>query len=765
MSGRGGHPANAGKPTSSRPFQDARTPSGTTPNAGNKFRADGPANPRTTSEAKPETGSNFRAGDPDEAVQAPEETRRPPVWLTVLALLACVAIPVLKAYGDYAFLLQSPYRFSDTGRPMLVNADGYHFLRLARNVGQVRAPSSAGPAGQDGPASITHGYQARANADPPALSWVLARVSSILGLPLETVALWLSPALSLSLVPLAWAWGRRLGGDAAGPVAAFAAMTSPYWVEVTALGRCQTPCLVPALLLACALALDGLIADKPARRWTQLAVFAACAGLLAWWWRPGGYLCAAMLACSLVAPGRRLGRATPYVRGGVLALAAACAPLLVSGAWRSLPEPLGAFFYYADRHIGLALGTNPEQASMAASIIELAPLGPGELAGLVSGSWPAFLVGLAGLTLGLFRRPRAVWPLLPLLGTGLLALRSMRLTLFLFPLVAVGLGVLADKAARFGPLAKRTSLRCGITLVLAALVCLPAMRRDFGWNPEYVIDTRFDALVRDAAQSMPESAVLWSWWDYGYYLAWRTGRAPFFDGGSQTAEDAFVAAFPLVCPDANLAANWMRFFAAWGQGEFGRLAARAGSREKALDLLARLFSEREDPAPLMRALGGEELADPRGHFFPDVEVFLVLPWDLWRRNGHWMAYGSSPVPPQGTPPNRVDVFSARGLEVDARAERLVLPDEARAKGYASMRSVVDLAWRVPAPEMVDALSDPILFFHTPSNLAFIADRALARSLAFRLLAPTGFVHRRFETVSCLPGVGGVWRVPPPWPGR
>lgn len=683
----------------------------------------------------------------------PSASPRPPVRLVALLLLACAAFTALKAQSDYHFLMQSPYRLSDSGRPMLVNADGYHFLRLAGLSGQAEGQTPPAPSGQAQTAAARP-------PDTPALSRVLALVAQLFGLPLDSVALWLSPLLSLSLILPAWAWGRRLGGDEAGPAAALAAMTCPYWVEVTALGRCQTPCLVPALLLSCALALDGLLADTPTRRRTHLAVYAVCTGICAWWWRPGGYLCAAVLACALTAPGRWMGKSTRFVRAGTLLLATACAALLFSGTWRHLPDPLAGLFFYAERHIGLALGTNAEQASMAASIIELGPLRPEELAELVSGSGPAFLAALAGLGLGLFRRPRAVWPLLPLLAAGPLALRSMRMTLFFFPLAAVGLGVLAATVVRLRPAGPSAPVRCLAALVLTGLVCLPAVRRDFTWKPEFVLDSRFDALVLEATSSMPPDAVLWSWWDYGYYLAWRTGRTPFFDGGSQTAGDAFVAAFPLVCPDARLAANWMRFFAARGQGEFDRLAARVGSREKTLDLLIRLFSGASDPVALMRALGGDDLTDLHAHFFPSVTVFLALPWDMWRRNGHWMAYGSSPEPPQGPPVNCVDVFSTRGLRVDVRAGRLVLPDEARAKGYASVRSVVDLAWRVPTPELVDSLDDPILLFHTPTDLAFIANRPLARSLAFRLLTPTGQAPPRFSPLAYRPGVGGVWRVLP-----
>jgi len=206
----------------------------------------------------------------------------------------------------------------------------------------------------------------------------------------------------------------------------------------------------------------------------------------------------------------------------------------------------------------------------------------------------------------------------------------------------------------------------------------------------------------------------------------------------------------------------MHFFAKAGQGEFGRIAARVGSRERALNLLVRLFSGREDQEGILAELSGDSPSSAATWFFPDVKVCLVLPRQFLNISGHWMAYASLPETVRSKTLNHIDVLPSNGLEVEPDKEQLKLPFTALAKGYTFVPSVVELGERWDSALLFeDNLADPILFYRRGSSLTYITDKPGARTLAFWLLAPTGFAHPLYKPVKYDPETGGAWIVGKP----
>ena len=664
-----------------------------------------------------------------------------------LLAIAALLVPLALAGRDIAVTDHDPARhYADNPAPLLTSYDGYAFLRQAED------------------APVPAGCCALGQATPqPALSFVIAATARISSLSPARTAFYLPTLLAL-LLPLAvYAWARRFYAAPAALAASLAAGACPYFLRVTAPGQCDTDCLIPTLFLAAALALHRALRSRgPAR--LRFAVLYVLTGITAfWWWKPGGALCLLLLLLALLAdPPGKSARTRLGMRLGLVALLAALGALTISGVYRLLPAPLAAPFDYVARNAALALGLTPGTEAVARSVRELRPESLVALARDVCGSLPVFGLALLGV-LRLFRlAPKTAVLLAPLALAGGLALRSQRLTLLFFPLAALGLGAALDWLLARPPFARLRGERTKAlaALGLAACLLLPALLQDLRPAPAPPFDRDDDRLALAVRRATPKDTVVWSWWDDGYFLRYRTGRAVFFDGGSQSAEDCFVAAWPLAASDPDLAADWIRYFAAHGVGELGRLAARFGSRDAAVAFLLRLFSSpRADRDAVLADLPGPPLADAIAYFFPDVSVCLVLRRDILSKSGFWLAYAAGPQAPIPLrPPNHVDVFAKNGLVVDAAAGKIVLPQAARAKGYKTVPTVWDVETVVPDAQELAGRADPILFYGAQLPVAAIADRAAGGSLAFRLLIVPDFKPPRFARIAFTPGTSGAWEV-------
>ena len=669
-------------------------------------------------------------------------------WLLVvlLALLPITAKTVLNAR---ALLSDPACHYADTAAPLLTSYDGYAFLRAA----------SLAPPGEG--VGCTPG----AAPPPPALSQLVAATARLAGTTPQVAAFWLPPLLA-GLLPLTvFVWGRRFYGDPAALAAALAAGTCPYFLEVTGLGRCDTDGLIPTLFLAAALAAQAAaVARGGQARLRAGALYVLFAGLSWWWWTPGGSLALALpplavAAALLSCPRPALGRWFGFAALGLTAV--------LGAAWgmaAALSLPLPQWLSYVLRHAALAFGLTPDTAALARSVIELRPLSFDAL-GRQSLGHP---VVLALACLGLARlwqrnRPAALL-LSPLALAGAASLRSGRMVLLFFPLAALGLGAVLDwllcrlTARRFNTLPVRAALAVlltGTLLVPAGLYALSTLNR-----PPFLRDD--DRLALTVGRDTPPGTVVFAWWDDGYFLRYRALRPVFFDGGSQSAEDCFAAAWPLAAADADLAADWIVYFAHHGPGEIGRLAARFGSRDAAVTWLLRLFASPLGQRPaVLASLPGPPLNDPSAFFFPLQPACLVLRLDMLSKSGFWLAFAAGPealIPPN--PPNHVDVLPRTGLLIDAAAGRLRLPDTALAKGYVSVPTVWDVEAVAPLPENLTGRADPVLFYGAQLPFVAIADQAASRSLALRLLLAPDSAPTRFAKISYDPQVGGAWIVLP-----
>ncbi len=562
-------------------------------------------------------------------------------------------------------------------------------------------------------------------------------------------------------LPLAL-WGHRLGGWL-GAVAALAfGLTMPAWHLATGAGRLDTGSLPPTLLLLAALCLDAVTGQKPGEdagsTWWRIALFGVCLALLGWWWPPGLLLAALWLPAFAGLALWRLRQRQGFRR---LAWFISGASILALFSLLLLAPQLVAWLA---AHLALLAKGAAGSGQVGGGIAELRSPGLTGLLQLAGGSVAGGVAGFAGLLLLFLRAPFRLAGFAPLLAACGLGLYVERFTPFAAPLLALGATVLILSPFQMAALRQLLppAARYGLAFVLFLGLLTPGARFSLKYTPRPEVTQGMDAMalkLREAGRRSPDLLV-WSWWDWGYFLQWRAGARTLFDGGSQGLAASFVAAHPLASPNDVLSARWMRFFAEHGPGMFTWLARRLGGSDEAAAWLQQAMSSPQN--------GGELLAqadlshkDLQKFLYPDAKVAVFLPVEFLGLAAQWLPLSLvfEPVTDTAGPP--ADVFVAQGFSMQKVGGETVglLPDAATAKGWPGRLPGVDLR-TARLPGDVRASAQPLLLLSPESPLAYVAAGRVARSLGFRLLAPVRPRPRGFSPLWWRPETGGVWLLEP-----
>lgn len=661
--------------------------------------------------------------------ESPVKNRQARRLLLVCALLCALSLVFGKAARDTADLRSRPaYRYADGSGPMLTNFDGYFFLRLTQDL-------------------LTGDYT---REDPlrayprPVPAPLLCRLTSWLHLfsggSLQNAAFFLPPLLSCGLLAAVLLWARLLGREWCAAVAVCAAALAPYWLEVTAVGRFDKDCLNPVfvLLAAWCLARNHLSAGRA--RWAYLLGAFGVLLLFNWWWPKA----AAPISLAYVLlwavcghkqapkPERLLKLALPAGAAGFLFFVLIQGQTGTSGLWGRFAQALDL--------LPMIFKTG-SMAHVSGAIDELTGLTPSGLALACSGSWWAFAAGLAGLAWVVRERRGTVIYLLPLLVFGLFSLHAQRFLLLFFPLIALGAGCFVERTADLLARNVHSALRRMLYVLLAALLLAPCLVSAWRQLPKPYIRQGSDRLALVLREKAPKHAVIWNWWDYGYFLQYRTRRFTLLDGGMQTQRNCMLAAVPLASDDPVMAANWIRFFAAYGVERFAAVSNDKGGDQNAVAWLKRVF--------------GGMIAAPE-EYFPEVETYLFLPVRFLRLSKYWLDFGTLYTANRPDLRVHLELFPAEGFIFGDAGVRL--SQDCRARGYTQFPTVLEAGTDRLDGVALHTRPDPYLI-HTPSSpWVYAADFPVTQTLAFQLAVPTGFQHPCFEPVSYDPAVGGVWRV-------
>jgi hypothetical protein len=271
-----------------------------------------------------------------------------------------------------------------------------------------------------------------------------------------------------------------------------------------------------------------------------------------------------------------------------------------------------------------------------------------------------------------------------------------RLLFFAALPVALGVGLLPGLAAGPAPRTEQAQRRVRLAALAVAAAVLAGSLHDLATRPlTFIFRGPQDRLAVAIRRHAPPDALLWNWWDDGYFLAARSGHAALFDGGSQTPLMSFIAAHPLAGDDPLMARRWIRFFAKRGEDGIVPLRNTWGSDEEIWKRLDAVFSAKDPLAalqeqPKMKDVGPEWL-------FPAGKVYLYLPQRFLRLSRWWMSMGRSlPADPADLRPH-IDAFPRAGFRYDPEQRQPFLPPEVMAKGYKDFGGVFDTSRAPLAP--------------------------------------------------------------------
>ena len=652
--------------------------------------------------------------------------------VVAIALFLALGIIFGKLIRDAReFDVREAYRYADSGSSMLTNYDGYFFLRMAQDLGE----------GNYTPEDSLRAYPRPTPA--PLLCRLTDWLHGATGLSLQNLGFYLPPVLSCALCVAVLLWARVLGGPWAVGMAVLGVALAPYWLEVTAVGRFDKDCLNPVFLLLLAWCLARNDQAEGKARWFWLLGALAVLILFNWWWQKAA--APLSLGYMLLYAVFGFGRAPVGERVLKIVLLSVTAIQLM---FFLLPQdPGGVMLWERFRQVPDLLPMIFKTGSMATvsdAIDELTSMRPLELARLSGGSLWSFAAGLAGLAWTAWtdkEKRRAMIYLAPLLVFGLFSLHTRRFVILFFPLIGLGLGCFVERAANLPAGRTRLTPVPVLSVLLTIVLLAPSLAAAWRQHPKPYLLRGDDRLALALRRDASERAVVWNWWDYGYFLQYRAQRFTILDGGMQTLRNCVLGAVPLVSDDPVMAANWIRFFAAHGLESFAELSKARGGDKQAVAWLKEVFSGRQS---------GSEM------FFPDVETYLFLPVDFLRINKYWLDFGT--LYDQKRPEKRVhlELFQALGFQFEGDTPSL--SPACRARGYTSfptvLRAGVD---RLDGPSL-HTRPDPYLIHTDASPWVYAADFPVTQTLAFQLTVPTGFHHPCFEPILYDPAIGGVWRV-------
>lgn len=645
-----------------------------------------------------------------------------------------------------------------------------------------------------------------------SLSAVLTMIQQFIWLPSEITGFWLPTVFALACGLCFALWGRlfRLSPLLIG-VAALAGSLLPAWTARVQPGSLDTDAGIFLLWGLCLwLAARLTLPHRICTLWKgggYALAFMTCASLLGWFWLPGLLLVPTSLwLWGLTWSWSRSPR-EKRIRMTTAFLIPLAGLLFLFASESMLPVALRELRNFLLTRMEVVL--NPQNEVIFQSLVGSAGVNFSSfLLGLGGSSAGGWLALFAILCMGL-RHPRETLLLAPSLFMTLLAFLSNHF--LLFSMLPVGLAVamlpltlpallrrcFMRRLSRNGllrplPLAVRWKNRLvrpavlkhlsGRVLIRLAACCLLGLAlwsegRYQMQNRGGLFLTRAEDQVglalRDAVNAKPfgEAKALFHWWDEGHYLRYRTGLQPFFDGNTQNPLSAFLAAVPFVTDNANLSRRWIRYFAlhnaSHGREGWDPLVRAWGSAEVALRELVALFSLPEEAIdeqlkswPELPGLAGVyDKINAKDWLFPRGAVFVYLPVRFLTLSPWWMSMGSGLQP--GPVLQHMERFPTVGIVYDPQSNQISLPDDIVNKGYTKAGGPFLATHTQPfvAPWGADR-EEPLLVVGQHSPWGYLANKVLARSIGFRLLAPSWEELPGFRLIAANFGAAGAWEVLP-----
>ncbi len=367
--------------------------------------------------------------------------------------------------------------------------------------------------------------------------------------------------------------------------------------------------------------------------------------------------------------------------------------------------------------------------SVIESIRETTNLSLAQAMGYAAGHWSLYVLAMLGLVFAAWRRP-AVLVFLPLLGLGLASIKmGNRFTMYACPVVGLGLGLGAADLLAWRGLGRiaRWAVQGALCLLAGVFIVLQAR----ALIPYPVLEKGLAETLLELRREIPESAILWQWWDYGYAAQYYAERETFGDGGRHSGDWIFPLALSLTTDSSLQSAQMMRLMGAqWAEQVAD--AKRAGKEPYPP---AKVPYYGISPMRGLSEMGASEamglirsLAREPRDFPPAQPQFLVVAWDYLRFAGWISRYGTWDMA-TGISAKGHNTRLSGQISLDAKRGVLQTP---KGPAQLSRMTVVEADGRVLTPFWprfggVNAL------FNNSNHEAYIMDDTIYDSMMVRML--------------------------------
>ncbi|MFP4445252.1 MAG: STT3 domain-containing protein, partial [Desulfosudaceae bacterium] len=558
------------------------------------------------------------------------------VMAGVLLMALFLAAGFLARMEGLALWQRQPDLFflADPARPVMIGADSYYYLDLARDLleGNYQSfdPQRCFPAG------------ARRPSPPPLLSVMLAGLARMLPFPLEWIAAIVPAVLGLLLFWPLYLLGRQLVGRAGGWIAAATGIFWPVYASRSVFGRFDTDCLNVVFASGAAYLALRLTAEENKRKkmvWGAAGVFLYI--LFLWWWPQVPLEVSGLALFPLVAAlavsfgGCTAGRAiipatiiSLMVGGGILIVAGGI------GGMEAVIRRAGNIFAIANHREfpPFTFFSGDQQADLALAWSYLGPAGSLVLA-----------AGLAGLVWLFSDRPRLIPFFLPLMAVAALSFFALRFFFFAAPLVGLGIAYGFQRLWRRGEGKVVSRYVLTGTMGLILIGCLPDIHQN-NLRQTWLTAGHYQTMEK-IGRVTEDNALIWSSYSKGYPLQFYARRATITDGSYQNGRILYIQNHPLAVDSFRLAANWMQFYAVRGMDGFEQMYRLSGGQwPAAISRLERLLSAGPTGATaILRQEGARDEKSVRQmvrFLFPVQPSVIYLYIDIRQFQESWFQAGA-----------------------------------------------------------------------------------------------------------------------------
>lgn len=575
----------------------------------------------------------------------PKQGWRPPripeKWLGLVLLLAAFSAGLYYRLYPLKFRGEQPEQFTFKGEKVMGEFDSYYYLRLMRSLGE------EGYYRTDSLRYFPHGVQRQ--KFPPLLPLLGYAIQKISGWPRYEVALYLPVVLSLFLFPafyyvfksFQWdIWQIALG-------LFFTSLSLTYLVR-SSLGIFDTDSLNIVFVY---LIPYGFYRWSRDRHRGFLIFSIVMAFLFLWWWNTARSVVILITLASFLIPYYLFYNFHTLKRKIIVSIV-----LLLAVALVSLKE----LIYFAQ----LVLGIKEKYFSLSGHIAEMEPLNYKEFYSRSTGLLGILWIGAIGFLLFLYRKKAIVACYAVPFVFGLLPfVAGSRFLIFSAPVLAIGLAHWLEEAQRFNWIKK---LGPAMPALYSAALIIPYLKYNVPRLDKDIRNSQilfFIQTLKAVDSQIPDSALVYCSWDFGYLLQYYKNAFTYVDGEvAQREEELFYVYHPLASYDIRYARNFIRFYS-FRAGGMEKIKQATGSLKNAFGFLRKVFACPDDSveACIKDALNRQRLNENsfssveewREFLFPQPRksIFLLLSqWNMatvfWFRYGHvdWESFKPTGLP-------------------------------------------------------------------------------------------------------------------------